>query len=285
MSSSLNISLASEAVAHIGSFEIRNTMLMAWLAMIAMLVAATVIRNTGFKLIPGRLQTAVEIVVLALYDLFSSILHDERLSRKFFPMLATMMLFIVMGNWMGILPGVGSITIEGMHEGHMEEIPLFRSMNADVNMTLAIAVIAMLAVQFYGMRELGFFSYLGKFFVAPWKGGLIEGPINMFVGLLEIVSELSKIISFTFRLFGNIFAGEVLLIVISYLVPYIAPVPFLGMELFVGLIQGLVFALLTTVFLKNAVTSHGDHDSHDDQPHHGGHVTGEESVLHAAAAA
>jgi F-type H+-transporting ATPase subunit a len=156
-----------------------------------------------------------------------------------------MMLFIVMGNWMGILPGVGSITIKAMHEGHLEHIPLFRSMNADVNMTLAIAVIAMAAVQFYGMWELGFFTYLGKFFVAPWKGGLIEGPINTFVGLLEIISEFAKIISFTFRLFGNIFAGEVLLIVISYLAPYLAPVPFLGMELFVGVIH--------------AVTAHHDH--------------------------
>lgn len=284
--SSINISLASETIAHIGAFEIRNTMLMAWLAMIAMVNFAFVIRSTGYKLIPGRLQTAVELVITGIYDLFAGIIGDERLARKFFPMLATMMLFIVMGNWMGILPGVGSVTIEGMHEGHLEEIPLFRSMNADVNMTLAIAIIAMIAVQFYGMRELGFFSYLGKFFVAPWKGGLIEGPINMFVGLLEIVSEIAKIISFTFRLFGNIFAGEVLLIVISYLMPYLAPVPFLGMELFVGLIQGFVFALLTAVFLKSAVTAHGGHDDHGEGgEHHGGRTTGEESVLHAAAAA
>lgn len=283
---SLTISLASEAIGAIGPFEIRNTMLMAWLAMIAMIIVSFMIRSTGYRLIPGRFQTVVELIINGIYDLFASIIGDERLSRKFFPMLATMMLFIVMGNWMGILPGVGSVTIEGMHEGHMAEIPLFRSMNADVNMTLAIAVIAMLCVQWYGMRELGMFSYLGKFFVAPWKGGLIEGPINSFVGLLEIVSEIAKIISFTFRLFGNIFAGEVLLIVISYLMPYLAPVPFLGMELFVGLIQGFVFALLTAVFLKSAVTSHASHDHHDDDhAHHGGPVSNEESVLHAAATA
>lgn len=256
----LAISLASETIAHVGPFEIRNTMLMAWLAMLALIAFCGAVRATGYKLIPGRFQMAVELVIGGLYDLFASILHDDRLARKFFPMLATMMFFIVLGNWMGILPGVGSITILGMHEGHEAAIPLFRSMNADVNMTLAIAVMAMLAVQMFGMLELGFFHYTGKFIIPPWKG-----PIQTFVGLLEIVSELSKIISFTFRLFGNIFAGEVLLIVISYLVPYLAPVPFLGMELFVGLIQGLVFALLTTVFLKNAVTSH---ESHDHAPSH-----------------
>lgn len=254
----LAISLASETIAHVGSFEIRNTMLMAWLAMLGLVLFSFVVRATGYKKIPGRFQMAVEIVIGGLYDLFASILHDDRLARKFFPMLATMMLFIVFGNWMGILPGVGSITIQGLHEGHMIDIPLFRSMNADVNMTLAIAMIAMAAVQIFGMMELGIFNYTGKFIIPPWKG-----PIQTFVGFLEIVSEFSKIISFTFRLFGNIFAGEVLLIVISYLVPYIAPVPFLGMELFVGVIQGLVFALLTTVFLKNAVTAHHDHgDDH-----------------------
>jgi F-type H+-transporting ATPase subunit a len=229
-------------------------MLMAWLAMIAMIIIAMVVRSTGYRLVPNRLQTAVELVIGGLYDLFASVLGDDRLAKKFFPMLATMMTFIVLGNWMGILPGVGSIVVKQMHEGTMESIPLFRSMNADVNMTLSIAIIAMLAVQFYGMRELGFLSYAGKFIIAPWKN-----PIGTFVGFLEIISEFAKIISFTFRLFGNIFAGEVLLIVISYLVPYVAPIPFLGMELFVGLIQGLVFALLTTVFLKNAVTGHDEH--------------------------
>lgn len=253
------ISLASETVGMIGPFEIRNTMLMAWLAMFTMIVFCAVMNTTGYKMVPGRLQMAVEIVIGSLYDLFASILQDDRLAKKFFPMLATMVLFIVLGNWMGILPGVGSIVVHVMRDGHAETIPLFRSMNADVNMTLSIAIIAMLAVQVFGMIELGIFNYAGKFIVAPWKN-----PMGTFIGLLEIVSEISKIISFTFRLFGNIFAGEVLLIVISYLVPYLAPIPFLGMEVFVGVIQGFVFALLTTVFLKNAVTGH---DVHHEEPH------------------
>ncbi len=255
----VTISLASEVIAHLGALEIRNTMLMAWLAMGVLLLLACAMRATGYQIIPGRFQAAVEIVVISLFDLFASVVNDDRLARKFFPMVATMFIFIVLGNWMGIFPGVGSITIDALHEGRVEAIPLFRSMNADVNMTLAIAMIAMAAVQFFGMSELGVRGYTSKFLVPPWKD-----PIGTFVGLLEMIGELSKVISFTFRLFGNIFAGEVLLIVISYLVPYLAPVPFLGMELFVGLIQGLVFALLTTAFLKSAVTGHSENT---DQPH------------------
>lgn len=257
----VTISLASEVIAHLGAFEIRNTMLMAWLAMGVLIMLAFAVRATGYQVIPGRFQAAVEIVVISLFDLFASVVNDDRLARKFFPMVATMFIFIVLGNWMGIFPGVGSITIDALHEGHMEAIPLFRSMNADVNMTLAIAMIAMAAVQFFGMSELGVHGYTSKFLVPPWKD-----PIGTFVGLLEIIGELSKVISFTFRLFGNIFAGEVLLIVISYLVPYLAPVPFLGMEIFVGLIQGLVFALLTTAFLKSAVTGHSEHHDESHAP-------------------
>lgn len=251
------ISLASEVIATVGPLEIRNTMLMAWLVVLALVLCSLLLQRTGWKLVPGRVQMALEMIITGLYDLFASVLHEERLARKFFPMIATMLIFIVLGNWMGILPGVGSITIQGMHNGHLAAIPLLRSMNADVNMTLAIALASMTAVQFFGMGELGIGSYSSKFFVPPWKN-----PIGTFVGFLEIISELSRVVSFTFRLFGNIFAGEVLLIVISYLVPYLAPVPFLGMELFVGLIQGVVFALLTTVFLKIAVTSH--HEPHDE---------------------
>ncbi len=255
--SDISISLASEVIGHIGPIEIRNTMLMAWLTVAVLAVFCLMARATGYKVVPSRFQALVEIIVSSLYDLFASIVQNDRLARKFFPLVSTMMIFIVLGNWLGILPGVGTITILGTHEGHAMAIPLFRSMNADVNMTLAIALISMAAVQFYGMSELGVGRYTGKFLVAPWRD-----PVGTFVGFLEIVSEVSRIVSFTFRLFGNIFAGEVLLIVISYLVPYLAPVPFLGMELFVGLIQGLVFALLTTVFLKIGVTAHeGHHDA------------------------
>lgn len=246
--------LASETIGHIGSFEIRNTLLMAWLAIAVFIVLALMLRRTGYREIPGRFQMFMELIVGGLFDFFDAIVGDRARTRRFFPLVATIFLFLVLANWMGILPGVGSITIQGMHGGHLMAIPVFRSMNADVNMTLAIAIISVVMTQVFGIAALGVLPYAGKFFVAPWKD-----PVMSFVGILELIAEFAKVISFTFRLFGNIFAGEVLLVVISFLLPYLAPLPFLGLEIFVGFIQGLVFALLTIVFLAMATAGHGEH--------------------------
>jgi F-type H+-transporting ATPase subunit a len=166
-------------------------------------------------------------------------------------MVATIFIFVILGNWLGILPGVGSIGINEVEEGHKVFIPILRSMNADVNMTLALAIISVIATQVFGIAALGVFKYAGKFLVNPFRD-----PIGAFVGILELISEIAKLVSFSFRLFGNIFAGEILLTVIAFLVPWFAPMPFLVLELFVGFVQALVFALLTLVFMKMAVTSH-----------------------------
>ncbi len=246
--------LASETVLSLGFFDIRNTMLMAWLAMIVLLLFAFFANRTGFKKMPGRFQALVESLIEGLHDLFLGVLGDEKLTRKAFPIVATLFLFIVLANWMGVLPGVGTILIDSVHEGHAVAVPLFRSMNADVNMTLTFAIIAICTVQVFGVQALGLGHYSSKYIVPPWKD-----PVGSLVGLLEIIGEFSRMISFSFRLFGNIFAGEVLLVVISFLLPYAGPIPFLGLELFVGLIQGLVFAMLTLVFIKMAITPHGDH--------------------------
>jgi len=243
--------LASETIGHIGFLELRNTMLMAWIAMAVLIALALLLRRTKYQEIPGRFQAFMEIIVEGLFNFFDSVVQDPKKTRRFFPVVATIFIFLVLGNWMGILPGVGSITIEGAHEGHLMAIPLFRSMNADVNMTLAIAIVSVVMTQVFGIATLGILPLAGKFFVAPWRD-----PIGSFVGILELIAELAKMISFTFRLFGNIFAGEVLLVVISFLVPYVAPLPFLGLEIFVGFIQALVFAMLTLVFLKMATTGH-----------------------------
>ena len=246
--------LASETVGYLGSFPIRNTMLMAWLAMAVFIVLGLLLRRTKYREVPGRFQAFMEMIIEGLFDFFDSVVGDRERTRRFFPLVATIFLFLVLANWMGILPGVGSITIQSMHEGHLMAIPLFRSMNADVNMTLAIAVVSVVMTQVFGIAALGMLPYAGKYFVAPWRD-----PIMSFVGILELIAEFAKVVSFTFRLFGNIFAGEVLLVVISFLLPYIAPLPFLGLELFVGFIQGLVFALLTIVFLAMATVGHGEH--------------------------
>jgi len=254
--------LASETVGHIGVFELRNTMVMAWLAVGVLILLALATWRTKYKKVPGRFQCFMEMLVEGFFDFFQSIVQDRKQTRRFFPLVATIFIFLLTANWMGILPGVGSITIEGIEEGHLTKIPIFRSMNADVNMTLAVALISVIATQLFGIAVLGVFPYASKFFMAPWRD-----PIGSFVGILEFVAECAKIISFSFRLFGNIFAGEVLLVVISFLIPYLAPLPFLGLELFVGFIQALVFALLTLVFLKMAVTAHA-HAEHE-VLHHG----------------
>ena len=246
--------LASETVFHLGSFEIRNTLIMAWLAMFFFLGLGLLLRRTHYKEIPGRFQAFFEMIIEGLFDFFDSIVQDRTATRRFFPLVATILIFLTIANWMGILPGVNSITIEGMHDGQLMNIPIFRSMNADVNMTLAIAIISVVSTQVFGIAALGVMPFASKYFVAPWRD-----PIGSFVGILELVAEVAKMISFTFRLFGNIFAGEVLLVVIFALMPYVAPLPFLGLEIFVGFVQGLVFSLLTIVFLKMAITAHGGH--------------------------
>lgn len=254
--------LASETIAHIGSFEIRNSMVMGWLAMILLISAALMFRKKGGKLIPRGFQNFIEVIIGGLFNFFDGITQDREQTKRFFPIVATIFIFVLVSNWMGILPGVGPIGIYEEHEGHTILVPFFRSGYADVNMTLALALVSVIATQIFGIRQLGFFKYAGKFFVNPFKD-----PIGTFVGILELISELAKMISFSFRLFGNIFAGEILLLTISFLAPFLAPLPFYGLELFVGLVQALVFSLLTLVFMKMAVTSHHE-EVHSANPIH-----------------
>jgi F-type H+-transporting ATPase subunit a len=157
----------------------------------------------------------------------------------------------VTNNWLGLLPGVGTIGLHETHHGKEVFIPLLRAGNADLNTTLALAVIAVVAIQIFGILAIGFWKYAGKFIN-------FKGPIDFFVGILELISELSRLVSFSFRLFGNVFAGEVLLIVIASLLPFIGPLPFYALEIFVGFIQALVFVMLALVFIKMAITDHAE---------------------------
>lgn len=248
--------LASETLFHIGSFEVRNTLIMAWIVMALLLGAGFALRRKGYAMLPGRFQAAVELMIEGLYSFFASIFGDERRARYFFPLLATIFFFIISANWLGILPGVGSITILGIHEGHVVNIPILRSMNADVNITLVFSIVAIIVAQVFGMTALGILPHVRKYAVAPWKRPFVIGS---FVGVLEFIGEFTRIASFTFRLFGNIFAGEVLLMVISQLVPYLVPIPFIGLEIFVGAIQAMVFSMLTAVFISMAAISHENH--------------------------
>jgi F-type H+-transporting ATPase subunit a len=243
--------LSSETIFKIGGFEVRNTIMAALLSIIVLTIIGLLVKRRKYALVPGGIQNLAESVIEGFLGFFTSIVGDEKKTRKFFPLVMTIFLYIIVSNWMGLLPGFGSIGIWEEHEGHKVLVPIFRSAFADINMTLALAIISVTMVQFYGITSLGFKKYSKKFFVNPLKD-----PIGCFVGLLEFISEFAKIISFSFRLFGNIFAGEVLLMVITFLVPYVIPLPFYGLELFVGFIQALVFAFLTLVFLKISTTAH-----------------------------
>ena len=135
-------------------------------------------------------------------------------------------------------------------------VPFLRGASTDLNTPLAIALVAVITVQIWGFKALGFKGYGSKFIVNPIK----NGPINSFVGILELLGEFTRAVSFTFRLFGNMFAGEILLIAMAFLFPLVGIIPFMGMELFVGAIQAFIFAMLTLVFGVMAVASHGAHD-------------------------
>lgn len=245
----IHISLASEPLFHIGPLVLTNSILTAIIgSVIIFLLFYTAARQVSLHP-KSRLSLLIEGLSDALIGLIEQLTGNRRQAVLYFPLLITFFVFIVVNNWLGLLPGVGSIFLT-TSEG---QVPLFRAANADLNMTIALAIISVIMTHIYAFRELGVASHMKKYFNV--------NPILSFVGLLEIISEFSKMISFSFRLFGNIFAGEVLLVVIAYLVPLIGPLPFFALELFVGLIQGLVFTLLTLVFLVTATAKHGHGES------------------------
>lgn len=251
----MNISLAPEALFHIGSFPFVNTLPMAWIVIGLLFVLALIIW-LRLATVPRGLQNLVEALFESALKLMDSVTQNRMLSYKFFPVVMTIFLFVLFSNLIEIVPGLGTIGIYGVHHGKEVIIPFIRSSSADLNVTLAIAIISVLATQIMGIAVLGGIKYAGKFLVAPWKKPYLIGT---FVGALELVAEVAKVISFSFRLFGNIFAGEVLLTVALFLVPYLVPLPFLFLEIFVGLVQAVVFSMLTLVFMKMATMGHEEH--------------------------
>lgn len=239
----IHISITAEKLFTIaGAVAVTNSLLTTWIVM-GLLVVFAVLSTRSLALIPGTLQQIAEIIVDGIYTLFHAVLHEK--TALFFPLLASIFIYIIAMNWVGLLPGIGTIGLHAIEEGHEKFIPLFRAGTADLNTTLALAFVAVLVIQYYGVKSLGL-GYLKKFIN-------LKNPIYFFVGILELTGEFTKVISFAFRLFGNIFAGEVLLTVIAFLMPVLVPLPFMGLELFVGFIQALVFSMLTAAFLSQAI--------------------------------
>ncbi|MFH0853115.1 MAG: F0F1 ATP synthase subunit A [bacterium] len=240
----MTISLAAEPIFHIGSFPITNTLISSWIAM-GVLIGISLILRRKIREVPRGLQNAVEAIFEVLLNLMDSVTGDRAKSKQYFPLITTILLFIITANWMGLLPGFGPIGIYEMHHGEEVLVPFFRSSNSDLNVTLALAIISVLSMQFFGILAIGFVKYSKRFVN-------FRNPIMGFVGIVEFISDISKVLSFSFRLFGNVFAGEVLLVIVASLVPLIAPIPFYFLEIFVGFIQAFVFAILTLVFIKIA---------------------------------
>lgn len=239
------ISLIAEPVMYIGTFPITNALLLSFVVTAVLLTLGIIFKKKA-ALIPGAFQNTIEALIEQLLGLMTSVLGDEDAAQKYLPLIATIFTAVLISNWLGLFPGVGSI---GLYEGvgaQASFVPLLRSPSADLNFTLALAIIAVFSVNLAGILTLGFFKHAGKFFT-------LKSPIHSFVGILELVSEMAKMISFSFRLFGNIFAGEVLLIIIGFLAPLIVPLPFMFLELFAGFIQAFVFAMLTLVFITIAI--------------------------------
>lgn len=314
--SGLHIAISAEPVLSIGKFVVSNSILSSLIVsglLISFAVAVRLsLRPNSLK--PRGLQNVAEWIVEALYNLNYSVTGSHKKARHFFPFVSSFFLFILLNNWLGLFPGVGTIgythvektaqlqtttvhvpvavaqastdetvevnehlevttqtttneelptgTLEEEHsevvdehgateETHGSFVPYFRAGTADLNTTLALAAVSVFMTQVFGVMylKLGYFSKFINF----------SSPIAFFIGLLELVLETAKIISFAFRLFGNIFAGEVLLAVISFLVPVIVPMPFYGLEIAVGMIQALVFSMLSLVFFNMATMGHDDH--------------------------
>ncbi|OIO30557.1 hypothetical protein AUJ77_01970 [Candidatus Nomurabacteria bacterium CG1_02_43_90] len=240
---SIHISLAAEKIGTLWGLPITNTMLMSFVVFAILAVLAFVVRR-NLALIPGRLQTLVETLFVGILDYMTETLEDAKLARKIFPLVLTIFLFIFTANLIEFTPGIGSM---GWFEGDGEFVPLLRSMNTDLNTTLALTIIAFISIEVVGVATLGFLRYSKKFVN-------VSSVLGFMVGIIELFSEVARLVSFSFRLFGNIFAGEVMILVIQHFVPMLLPVPIMIFEVFVGFIQAAIFALLTLFFVKMAIT-------------------------------
>lgn len=260
--------LFAEPIVHVGSFTITNALIMSW-ATVLLLVILFVVLGKRMKKVPARLQTVFEILLEQAFSLADTVTGSRRKSEQFLPIVLSLFLFILVNNWLGLLPGVGTVGFIEEAGTHRVFIPLLRGGTADINTTLAISLFAVVISHLFGVMTLGVWKHLNKFFnfhafmEIPKKMRkdpliILVNPIKAFVGLIEVVGEAAKVASLSLRLFGNIFAGEVLLASMMAIFAFILPLPFMFMEIIVGAVQALVFSILTLAFMGIA-TSAEDH--------------------------
>jgi F-type H+-transporting ATPase subunit a len=240
----IEISLAAEPLFQIGPVAFTNAMLTSILVGLALVIGSLVLYRR-WSLVPGRFQSVVEMGIGFIYTLCAGT-AGEKIGRRILPLVGTFFVFILMANWGGLLPGYGAITIRNF-EGH--QVPLFRPANSDLNTTVAMALVSIATVQLLSIRVRGVFGYIKEFFEPISFMSVILFPVHL-------IGEVSHIISLSVRLFGNIFAGETLTIVMYVLIPLVVPSMFLGLEMLFGFIQAMIFTVLSIGYIALATTQH-----------------------------
>lgn len=252
-----HISIKAEEVFSLGGFSVTNSHMLGLIGLVILVWLMFATRSAVLGYAKHNFFTRlVTWAFEGLYGTVKQVIPDEKWANKIAPLAITIFFFVIAQYWMGILPIVGPITVG--------DTPLFRPLVADLNMTFALAIITIVAAQVYAVKYMGLKGNLGRYFFNPLKD-----PIMAFVGILELVAEFSRLLGLSFRLFGNVLAGEVLLIMIAFLAQYASPIglqPFYLFELFIGGIQAYIFFMLTVVFISLGLTPHGESPSPDHSP-------------------
>lgn len=239
------VSLEAEPIFKLGFFTVTNTFINT-LFVDSILIGLALFVHKKISYIPGAVQNMVELVIETYYNLIEQI-ASERV-KMIFPPVMTFFLFILVSNWSGLLPGVGTIGIFEIHDNEKKLIPIMRAATSDLNVTFALAIVSAFLTHFFSVKLTGIKDYASRF--------ISLNPINLFIGILELISEITKVVSLSFRLFGNIFAGEVVITTVFGLFAFVFPLPFLMLETIVGIVQALVFSMLTMSFMVIMTTPH-----------------------------
>jgi F-type H+-transporting ATPase subunit a len=273
------ITIFAEPIKHFNNFNLTNALLTSWVT-VGIIILFSLVLRSKLKEIPGKFQTIFEIAIEGALSLCDQVTNDRELSKKIFPFAISAFFFILISNWLGIAPLGGIGILEETAHGPTF-IPYLRGATADINTTLALAVLAVIGANLFGIFSIGVWKTFNKYVNLKELGGIFTkirkdptvitvAPIKFFVGLIEIVGEFAKVASLSFRLFGNIFAGEVLLASMAAIFAFAVPIPFLFLEILVGLIQALIFSILLVVYFTIAASDH-DHE----EEHHEEHVKDE----------
>jgi len=236
----LNLSLAPEVLFYIGSWPITNSLFWFFCLWLLLLIGAIILKR-NLKLVPGKVQNLIEIAISGAYEFTESIIGKGKKAERVFPLVATLFFFVLISNLLTFIPGQAAFTINNGEQ----IVPVFRSIIADYGLVFMLTMIIVIIIQIVAIITSGPFSYLKKFIN-------LKSPLKFFLGVMDLIGEVAKIVSLSFRLFGNMFAGEVLLLVMLFLFPFFLPLPFMFLGLLTAVVQAFVFSVLTLVFISMA---------------------------------